>query len=75
MLHPRFLTRFEFDQLSTSAPTAPAPAPPTLPTICHPQIIQWSTLEVGAVFRVIDRIQIPTTPELKHYNVLQTEQQ
>ena len=36
---------------------------------------QWRSLKIGAVFHVIDRITIPTVPELKHYVVLQTEQQ
>ena len=32
-------------------------------------------MEIGAVFRVIDRITIPTADGDKHYAVLQTEQQ
>ena len=76
MYHPRFLSRTDFDQLSTSGATVATAAVTTpIPAIYRPQIIQWSTLEVGAVFRVIDRIQIPTVPEPKHYVVLQTEQQ
>ena len=81
MYQPRFLSRAEFDQMSTSSSTAAtaagaaAAATAPMPAICRPQIIQWRTLEIGAVFRVIDRIQIPTVPEPKHYVVLQTEQQ
>ena len=76
MYHPRFLSRTDFDQLSTSGATVATAAVTTpIPAIYRPQIIQWSTLEVGAVFRVIDRIQIPTVPEPKHYVLLQTEQQ
>ena len=78
MFHPRFLSRADFDQLSTStaatAITTAAVSTP-IPTICHSQIIQWRSLEVGAVFRVIDRVTIPTSPKPKHYVVLQTEQQ
>ena len=77
MYSARFLTRAEFDQLSTSSTAAAAAAATstTMPAICRPQIIQWKCLEIGAVFRVIDRISIPTVPEPKHYVVLQTEQQ
>ena len=66
----RFLTRSEFDQLSTSPTVASATTPR-----CRLQIIQWRSLEIGAVFRVIDRITIPTAPEPKHYVILETEQQ
>ena len=52
----RFLSRADFDQLS-AAP--------------QPQIIKWRLLEIGAVFRVIDRI---TTAGEKVYVVLETEQ-
>ena len=72
MYSARFLTRAEFDQLSTSAAAATSA---TMPANCRPQIIQWKCLEIGAVFRVIDRISIPTAPNPKHYVVLQTEQQ
>ena len=41
----------------------------------RPQIIKWKSLEIGAVFRVIGRIAIPTVDGDKHYAVLQTEQQ
>ena len=77
MYSARFLSRAEFDQLSTSSTAAAAAAATTatMPTNCRPQIIQWRSLEIGAVFRVIDRITIPTAPEPKHYVVLQTEQQ
>ena len=57
----RFLSRADFDQLSSTP---------------QPQIIKWRLLEIGAVFRVIDRIIIPTaasTPD-KIYVVLETEQ-
>ena len=79
MYHPRFLSRAEFDQMSTSATTAATVAEPTAiaaaPIFDRPQIVQWRSLEVGAVFRVLDRVTIPTVPEPKHYVVLQTEQQ
>ena len=84
MYHPRFLSRTEFDQMSTAATlatTAATVAEPTTTAIAaapifdRPQIVQWRTLEVGAVFRVLDRVTIPTVPEPKHYVVLQTEQQ
>ena len=72
MFHPRFLRRADFDQLSTTTTTATAGVAPILD---RPQIIKWGSLEIGAVFRVIDRIIIPTALELKHYVVLETEQQ
>ena len=62
----RFLTRAEFDQLSTSTASATTP---------HPHIIQWRVLEIGAVFRVIERITVPTANGQKNYVVLETEQQ
>lgn len=52
----RFLSRADFDQLSSTP---------------QPQIIKWRLLEIGAVFRVIDRI---TTAGEKVYVVLETEQ-
>ena len=58
----RFLSRVDFDQMSITP---------------RPQIIKWRLLEIGAVFRVIDRIIIPTAtgaPD-KIYVVLETEQQ
>ena len=58
MYHSRFLSHADFDQLSTLSTAAATSA--TMPTISRPQIIQWSALEVGAVFRVIDRVTIPT---------------
>ena len=67
MYQPRFLSRADFEGLSTAAAAAPI--------LDRPQIIKWRSLETGAVFRVIDRITIPTVPEPKHYVVLQTEQQ
>ena len=69
MYQSRFLSRADFEELSTGAPAAAATM------LDRPQIIRWSTLEVGAVFRVIDRVTIPTVPEPKHYVVLQTKQQ
>ena len=71
MYHPQFLSRTEFDQMSTATAAEPTAAPIS----GRPQIVQWRTLEVGAIFRVIDRVTIPTVPEPKHYAVLQTEQQ
>ena len=76
MFHSRFLSRTEFDQMSTSSKTAATAATAApMSAICRRQIIRWKSLEIGAVFRVIDRITIPTAPEPKHYVVLQTEQQ
>ena len=83
MYHPQFLSRTEFDQMSTAATlatTAATVAEPTTtiaatPIFDRPQIVQWRSLKVGAIFRVLDRITIPTVPEPKHYAVLQTEQQ
>ena len=60
----RFLSRVDFDQISTSASATP-----------RPKIIQWRLLEIGAIFRVIDRITIPTANGEKIYVVLETEQQ
>ena len=69
MFHPRFLSRADFEGLSTATAGA------GVPILDRPQSIRWRSLEIGAVFRVIDRITIPTALELKHYVVLQTEQQ
>ena len=66
MYQPQFLSVADFEGLSTAKPA---------PILDRPQIIKWRSLEVGAVFRVIDCITIPTVPEPKHYVVLQTEQQ
>ena len=74
MFHPRFLSRADFEGLSTATTTTTAAAG-AAPILDRPQIIRWRSLEIGAVFRVIDRITIPTALELKHYVVLQTEQQ
>ena len=74
MYQPRFLSRTEFDQMSTSSKTA-ATVATAAPILDRRQIVRWKSLEIGAVFRVIDRITIPTVPEPKHYAVLQTEQQ
>ena len=73
MFHPRLLRRSDFDQLSTATTTTTTTAA-AAPILNRPQIIKWRSLEIGAVFRVIDRITIPTALELKHYVVLQTEQ-
>ena len=54
---------------------AAAVAAAGVPMLDRPQIIRWSALEVGAIFRVINHVTIPTVPEPKHYVVLQTEQQ
>ena len=61
----RFLTRAEFDQISS------------LSAVSNPcsQFIQWRSLEIGAVYRVIKRITIPTAKRQKNYVVLETEQQ
>ena len=75
MYQPRFLSRTEFDQMSTSSKTAATAAVTAAPILDRRQIVRWKSLEIGAVFRVIDRITIPTVPEPNHYVVLQTEQQ
>ena len=57
----RFLSRLDFDQMMTTP---------------RPEIIKWRMLEIAAIFRVVDRIIIPTAagaPE-KIYLVLETEQ-
>ena len=57
----RFISRLDFDQISsTSTP--------------RPEIIKWRILEIGAIFRVLDRITIPTADGDKMYVVLETEQ-
>ena len=57
----RFLSRFDFDHLllSKSSPRS--------------ELVQWSSLEIGAVFRVIERVIIPTVKGDKMYVVLETE--
>ena len=60
----RFITRYDFDQLALSK---------TVPT-SQPELIQWRSLEIGAVFRVINRVTIPSVDdEDKMYAVLETE--
>ena len=59
----RFLSRYDFDQLALSTMSA---APP------RPEIIKWRSLEIGAVFRVIDRVIVPATDGDKMYTVLET---
>ena len=60
----RFITRYDFDQLVLSK---------TIPT-SQPELIQWRSLEIGAVFRVINRVTIPSVDdEDKMYAVLETE--
>ena len=71
MYQSRFLSRADFEELSTGTVAAAA----GLLMLDRPQIIRWSTLEVGGIFRVIYRVTIPTVPEPKHYIVLQNEQQ
>ena len=61
----RFLSRFDFDQLALSTTSATPP---------RPELIKWSSLEIGAVFRVIERVVIPNTQNEKMYAVLETEQ-
>ena len=60
----RFLSRYDFDQLASST---------ALATPSRPEIIKWRLLEIGAVFRVIDRVTIPSTDGDKMYTVLETE--
>ena len=57
----RFLSRLDFDQLASSSTAAP-----------RLELIKWSSLEVGAVFRVIDRVIISAEGD-KMYAVLETE--
>ena len=59
----RFITRYDFDQLVLSK---------TIPT-SQPELIQWRSLEIGAVFRVINRVTIPSVEGDKMYAVLETE--
>ena len=59
----RFLSRREFDKLAASAATSSS----------NVEIIKWRLLENGAVFRVIDRVTIPTAEGEKMYAVLETE--
>ena len=72
MYNSRFLSRAEFDQLSTS--TSKPPTVPAAPILQRPQIVQWKVLEIGAIFHVIERITIPTASGSKHYAILETEQ-
>ena len=58
----RFITRYDFDQLTTTSPTPP-----------QPELIQWRSLEIGAVFRVLNRVIIPAVEGDKMYAVLETE--
>ena len=60
----RFITRYDFDQLTQST---------TIPTPPQPELIQWRSLEIGAVFRVVDRVIIPAVEGDKMYAVLETE--
>ena len=60
----RFITRYDFDQLALST---------TLPTPPQPELIQWRSLEIGAVFRVLNRVIIPAVEGDKMYAVLETE--
>ena len=76
MYSARFLTRAEFEQMSTSSSaTAATATSATMPTNCRPQIIQWRSLEVGAIFCVFDRITIPTVNRRENYVDLETKQQ
>ena len=56
----RFITRYDFDQLIQSTPP-------------QPELIQWRSLEIGAVFRVLNRVIIPAVEGDKMYAVLETE--
>ena len=56
----RFITRYDFDQLTQSTPP-------------QPELIQWRSLEIGAVFRVLNRVIIPAVEGDKMYAVLETE--
>ena len=60
----RFITRYDFDQLTQST---------TIPTPPQPELIQWRSLEIGAVFRVLNRVIIPAVEGDKMYAVLETE--
>ena len=45
----------------------------TLPTPPQPELIQWCSLEIGAVFRVVNRVVIPAVEGDRMYAVLETE--
>ena len=60
----RFISRYDLEQLTLSK---------TLPTPPQPELIQWSSLEIGAVFRVIDRVIIPAVEGDRMYAVLESE--
>ena len=61
----RFLSRREFDKLAAKAATSSAP---------NVEIIKWTRLDIGAVFRVLNIIDIPSHHEGdRTYVVLETE--
>lgn len=60
----RFITRYDFDQLTLST---------TMPTPPQPELIQWRSLEIGAVFRVLNCVIIPAVEGDKMYAVLETQ--
>ena len=61
----RFLSRFEFNRLAAAS---------SKPLI-QPSMIQWRSLEIGAVFRVLDSVSIPSSKGSKLYAILETQHQ
>ena len=57
------MNRLDFDLLSTLSSESPK---------SRLQIQKWRDLEIGAIFRVLNIVQIPTDP-IKAYVVLETE--
>ena len=56
----RFLNRSDFDQMTSSTPPLS-------------EIFKWRSLENGAVFRVIERVIVPTADGDRVYVILETE--
>ena len=59
----RFLNRLDFDSLSSASSESSKP---------RLQIQKWRDLEIDAIFRVLNIVQIPTDP-IAAYVVLETE--
>ena len=60
----RFLSRREFDKLAAAASVSSTP---------DVEIFNWSRLDIGAVFRVLNIIDIPSHGGDRTYVVLETE--
>ena len=60
----RFLSRREFDKLAVAAAAS---------STSDVEIIKWTRLDIGAVFRVLNMIDIPTQEGVRTYVVLETE--